>query len=510
MTATANAQRAGSAHARAIALISTGLLCVQMATMASAAEPTMTDQGVVDAIDNEFLFDRAVPSNEIDVSIADGVVTLIGEVNSLLAKERATRIAETVKGVRSVINRIAVVPSAERSDAAVERDVRSALLSDPATDSYEVHASVKGGIVTLTGTVQSWTEKQLCGTVAKGVKGVTGLKNRIKVKSKAQRADVEIAPEIEKALRWDVLVDDGLIDVKVKNGAVALTGTVGSAAEKRRARYDAWVAGVKSVDDSGLKVERWARDEDLRKDKYVAKPEKEVEEALKDALLYDPRVLSFNVTPDVAGSTVTLRGVVDSLKAKRAAEQVARNTVGVTYVTNRLKVRPIDGLSDAEIAQNIRDALLRDPYVERYEIGVNVIGGVAYLSGTVDSYFEKWQADDVASKINGVVSVRNNVDVEYAGPLPYDPYVDEYYPYDYEWYDYEPYHTFKTDAEIKDDIEDELWWSPYVDEDEVTVTVDDGVATLTGTVDSWSERGAARDNAYEGGAVWVDNELNVK
>jgi hypothetical protein len=40
--------------------------------------------------------------------------------------------------------------------------------------------------------------------------------------------------------------------------------------------------------------------------------------------------------------------------------------------------------------------------------------------------------------------------------------------------------------------------------------VDDGVATLTGTVDSWSEYDAAVNNAYEGGAVYVDNELLVK
>jgi osmotically-inducible protein OsmY len=50
-------------------------------------------------------------------------------------------------------------------------------------------------------------------------------------------------------------------------------------------------------------------------------------------------------------------------------------------------------------------------------------------------------------------------------------------------------------------IEDQLWWSPFVDANEVTVEVEDGVATLSGTADSWSERGAARDNAYDGGAT---------
>jgi len=42
------------------------------------------------------------------------------------------------------------------------------------------------------------------------------------------------------------------------------------------------------------------------------------------------------------------------------------------------------------------------------------------------------------------------------------------------------------------------------------VTVEDGAAILTGTVDSYSEWQAATDNAYEGGAAWVDNDLNIR
>jgi osmotically-inducible protein OsmY len=48
-----------------------------------------------------------------------------------------------------------------------------------------------------------------------------------------------------------------------------------------------------------------------------------------------------------------------------------------------------------------------------------------------------------------------------------------------------------------------------VDSEQITVTVDDGVATLTGTVDSYTEMEAAVENAYEGGAVWVDNDLEL-
>jgi osmotically-inducible protein OsmY len=41
------------------------------------------------------------------------------------------------------------------------------------------------------------------------------------------------------------------------------------------------------------------------------------------------------------------------------------------------------------------------------------------------------------------------------------------------------------------------------------VAVDNGVAVLTGTVDTWSERQAAAENARQGGAIMVDNNLKV-
>ena len=67
----------------------------------------------------------------------------------------------------------------------------------------------------------------------------------------------------------------------------------------------------------------------------------------------------------------------------------------------------------------------------------------------------------------------------------------------------------KTDRQIKDSIESQLWWSPFVSSDQVNVAVDNGVATLTGMVDTPGERQAATDNAYQGGATLVENNLVV-
>lgn len=473
--------------------------------------PSMTDADITIKVEEELLFDPAVPANAINVSTSEGVVTLTGVVSSLLGKERAARIAETVRGVRSVVNRIGVKPVIPQSADNLRKAVENALLYDAATESYQIKVSANDqGQVTLGGTVESWGEHNLAEIIAKNVNGVISVDNNLIVEPKSERADTEIKPEIEKRLRWDVMVDDGLIDVRVDQGKVFLSGTVGSAAEKSHAERNAWVSGVKDVDSSALNVEKWARDEQLRKQKYVAKPDSEIRDAVKDALLYDPRVSAFKIDVQVADGGVTLQGVVDNLQAKIAAERDAGRTVGVISVNNLIKVRPETELPDSKIAENIRDALLRNPYTTSYEINVRVNNQTAYLTGVVDSYFEKAEAQNVAFRTQGVSNVRNNLIVNDPTTLVYDPYVDNWSIYDYPWYSGPIAIQNKSDWQIARDIQDELWWSPFVDSDEITVSVVGGVATLTGTVDSWSEYYDARENAFEGGAITVINKLDVK
>ncbi|MGE0191162.1 MAG: BON domain-containing protein [Planctomycetota bacterium] len=493
-----------------IALI-LGALAVPLA--AAHADPTdtkLTDPKITRALERELLSDRAVPFDDIDVDTSLGIVTMTGSVDNLLAKERAVRVAETVKGVRAVIDRITIDPITDRSDAEIERDVHRALLDDPATDSYEVDVAVAQGAVTLSGTVDSWHERDLPERVAMGVRGVRSIQNDIHVVRETMRVDSEISAEIKKALRWNALVDDALIDVSVTEGKVRLDGTVGSAAERRLAISEAWTSGVSAVDATALKVKGWARDPDLRGDKFVLKEPAKVEDALDMALVQDPRVYSFNVEADAdPAGVVTLRGTVDNLKALRAAEDVALHTVGVHSVLNHLRVRPAER-SDTEIATSLRDAIQRDPYLDGYEVAVRVHDGVAHLSGTVDTFFEKGHADDVAARINGVKRVANKLEVEDL-PYAYSPYVDDWVIWTNDWYvlDHTPRASLESDSEIRDAIVGELWWSPYVSSDQVTVEVSDGVATLSGTVDSWWERYAARQNAVDGGAIFVRNELEV-
>jgi len=471
---------------------------------------TYSNQDIIDAVDDEFAFDPVVYSAQIDIRLKDGVVTLSGKVDNLLSKERAGKIASIVKGVSAVVNNLTVSPPALTDDSEVQKNIETALIEDPATNVYKIGVSVKNYVAMLSGTVDSWQGKELCEDTAKGVRGVVAVNSSIKVVSEKSRSDYEILSEIKKALNWSVLVDDKLINVDVNKGNVTLTGAVGSAAEKNQAVEIAYTTGVKSVDASGLKVELWARNDRLRLGKYGNKEDSDIRSAIDQALLLDHRVDVLNIDLDVKNGIVTLRGDVNNLQAKRIAGQIARNTVGVMLVKNRLKVRPKVVSQDDQIASVIQGSLDRNPYTHKDKVLVNVNNGIVKLYGNVDNVFEKNIADDIASKVNGVVAINNYIHVsDQSRPYSFIPYVDPYFGYSFGYNVYTPFYPVKSDPDIKNDIHREFFWSPFVKEDQIKVTVDKGIATLTGTVNSWMEYDSATENAYEGGAVQVNNELKV-
>jgi len=490
-------------------------VCLLLISAAVRSEPgysmNLSDQQITRAVDHALLTDSALLNNMIDTMVNDGIVTLSGTANNLMTKERASRIAQTIRGVRGVVNMIALqTPS--RSDEEIRKNVVEALLYDAATDSYELKPEVKDGVVTLDGTVQSYREKQLAVYVAKSVKGVKEVNDNIVLDSKSERPDEQIVADVRSVIDNDVWLTNSFIATDVKDGVVTLTGTVGSAAQHNRASMLAWTAGVKSVNAERLNVEPWAQSIDQRK-KAVATDDRQIEQAVHDAFVYDPRVYSLNPSVDVDKGVVTLTGVVDSLKARRAAEQDARNTIGVWRVKNLLKVRPSKSIPDDILSRNVDSALQRDPFVDSYKIGVNAKNGAITLTGVVDSYYEKAQAEDIASRAEGVLNVKNNLTVSYPSlvyhDLSYEPYWIDTPFYSY-WDDYRPlYSSYISDAEIQADIEDKMFWSPFVDLIDITVKVTNGAATLTGKANSWLEFKKATEHAYEGGASQVYNNIAV-
>ncbi len=449
-----------------------------------AEERNIEDGKITLALETELQLDESVPSHLVDVSVNEGVATLSGSVSNIMAKRRATELAETIKGVRAVVNNIEV-KAIVRPDEELKQDILNALLYDPATDSYEVKPTVDDGKVTLTGEVESWQEKKLTEEVVMSVRGVREIDNNIVIDYPQRRADNEIEADIRRCLQNDVWVDEALVNVNSEGGDVTLTGTVGSAAERRWAAFDAWVAGTESVDTSGLEIKWWARDEMKRKSSFKNISDTETENAVEDALVYDPRVHSFDIDASADNGVVTLSGTVDNYRSKMAAEKDAMNTVGVWRVKNHVKVRPENLPEDETLEDLVRAAMARDPYVETYDLDITAVNGMVYLDGEVTTSFEKNHAEQVAWRVNGVVDVVNMVD------------------YAHTW-------TEKNDYEIQQDVMNQLYWSPFVDMDDVRIEVENGVVILDGTVDTWVERTSAAKNAYEAGAKDVWNKIEVR
>ena len=516
--------RAAISRHCAILLIATGLQTLHPPlSKAAASEKEITDSGITSVIENGLLHEKGVVPNDVDVSTSQGIVTLSGSVDNLLAKGRAVKIAEGIRGVLGVINRISVTP-VSRPDADLRKDILAALLQDPATESYQVTVAVQDAFATLTGSVGSYSEKQLAARIAEGVKGVKEVDNNVTINYLATRTDAEMAADVKARLQWDVWMNGSLIQSAVKDGIVTLKGTIGSAISEDRAVDDAWVSGVASVDRSGLKVDPKAHHVEHQAFTDATRSDSDIKLAVQASLHLDPRISAFTPDVTVEGGVVILGGNVGNLKAKTSAEQDAINVVGVGGVDNFLKVRPNGRPNDAEMEKELKAALYWDPLIDSSTITVAVVNRTAYLSGGVESSFQRSEAQDVASRTKGVLLIHDHLKVEpdytvadYDWPY-YADYAWPYAYYDWPYYNQPPYYTSETfgpqpdlsDAQIKKKIEDGFFWSPFVDRDDIKITVNGAVATLTGTVGTWIGWNEADKDAHKSGATAVLDQIKVK
>lgn len=443
----------------------------------------ITDKDITVAIESRFLVDPTVPSDGIDVHTDNGVVMLSGEVPTLLARERAGKIVASIRGVQALMNIIGVNPTNRLGDKELRSKVFAALAADPASDSYEITVQVDQGRVMLTGTVESWQEKQLTEEVVKSVKGVQSLRSRITVNPMTSRPDSEIEAEIFRRLQSDVWVHESLIGIMVDQGHVTLTGTVGSLAEKNRAYTDAWVGGVKEVNVDPLKVKWWARDSMLRHRKEVFTSNTHTAEAIRTAFRYEPRLQDVEIAVRVVDGTAFLVGMVKNLAAKYAAEEITRNTEGIWRVRSFIKVRPPVRLADRELEKRVREAFNQHPLIDSYDIKISAKRGTLSLEGYLNSPLEISQTVRTAARVKGVMDIVNYLQIQSPGKL---------------------------DEDIWEEIRRALWWDPDLYDQEITVTVSNGIVTLMGTVPSIVEWRRARDVAQNSGAERVRNRLTVR
>ena len=115
------------------------------------------------------------------------------------------------------------------TNATTEDAIRGSLVLDPRIpDPDEIAVSADAGIVTLRGTVGSFSQRRAAASDARGSEGVDEVFDELKVRllNDARREDADIRGIALQILMWDTEVPSDLIDVHVHNGWVTLKGLV--------------------------------------------------------------------------------------------------------------------------------------------------------------------------------------------------------------------------------------------------------------------------------------------
>ncbi len=211
---------------------------------------TRTDEQIQKDALAELKWDARVQPSEIGVAVKDGVVTLLGWVDSFTQKWAAEDAAHRVRGVTAVANDVEVrLPSsAERNDADIAEAAVRALGWDAFVPVDNIEVTVSKGWITLKGEVEWQYQKQDAERVVGRLLGVKGVTNLITLDPRLMPSDLK--EKIEYALVRSVVTDAERITVDVQGSKVILKGTVRSWAEKDEAERAVWAApGVASVDN---------------------------------------------------------------------------------------------------------------------------------------------------------------------------------------------------------------------------------------------------------------------
>jgi osmotically-inducible protein OsmY len=216
-----------------------------------------------------------------------------------------------------------------KSDTEIERDVKEELQWDPDLDATDIAVSVKGGVVTLTGFVKSYTDKYEAEAAAKRVAGVIAIANDIEVRmpSVDERPDPEIAREAAAAIKAQLPISSEKIKVVVKNGWVTLEGEVEWQYQRQTAENAVRrLKGVKGVTN-------------LIQLKPHAAPS-EIKRKIQDAFRRNAEIDANRIIVEANGSEVILKGTVRSWVEREEAERAAWAAPGVTKVIDQIVVSP--------------------------------------------------------------------------------------------------------------------------------------------------------------------------
>jgi osmotically-inducible protein OsmY len=221
-------------------------------------------------------------------------------------------------------------------------------------------------------------------------------------KLKAVVSDYDLRDAVQEELDWDPQVGDSRIRVAVTDGAIVLSGSVESYAQKAAAvRAAERIHGVKAVADDIQVVQP---DSVKHKDAEIAA---EIARGRGWNTLFPD-----SIEVEVANGVVTLRGTVERRDQHEEAARAVRHLEGVRGVTNLIRLEPRnEATTVANVEHRIERALQRQADLDAKAISVTTADGVVRLEGTVASLAARRLAQLAAESAPGVTEVVNELDV---------------------------------------------------------------------------------------------------
>jgi osmotically-inducible protein OsmY len=214
-----------------------------------------------------------------------------------------------------------------KTETQLQRDVLDELRWEPSIDANEVGVMVNEGVVTLTGKVDSFAEKDAAQRAAQRVVGVKAVANDLEVvvPGAHKRDDTDIARAAVDAIAWNYNVPRDQIRLTVRNGLITLEGEVDWQYQREAAFNSvAHLTGVQGVTNNVVVRPR-------------ATPQ-QIKGKIQAALQRTASREAAKITVETVGGRVILRGTVRTWAERDDAERAAWSAPGVSGVESFVEI----------------------------------------------------------------------------------------------------------------------------------------------------------------------------